>query len=151
MCSVLIGSLALLTPDGLRTTYLCMNFSPIIVAVEILGSKLTNTSIVLHPCKHIFSRYKDFVRQYVHPLQNPLIPPSLNHMVLYIAYCYTQGLAASTTRTHVSALSFTFQFRGFKDITQHFLIKKQLQGFTKLNPSSQIQHWLNQCFRQYFY
>lgn len=57
-------------------------------------------------------------------------------MVLYIAYSYTQGLAASTTRTHISALSFTFQLGGFEDITQHFLIKKQLQGFTKLNPSS---------------
>lgn len=75
------------------------------------------------------------MKQYVHPLHSPL-PPSLNHMVLYIAYCYTQGLAASTTRTHISALSFTFQLGGFEDITQHFLIKKQLQGFTKLNPSS---------------
>lgn len=75
------------------------------------------------------------MKQYVHPLHSPL-PPSLNHMVLYIAYCYTQRLAASTTRTHISALSFTFQLGGFEDITQHFLIKKQLQGFTKLNPSS---------------
>lgn len=54
---------------------------------------------------------------------------------MYIAHCYQQGLAASTTRTHISALSFTFQLGGYQDLTQNFLIKKQLQGFSKVRPT----------------
>jgi hypothetical protein len=45
-------------------------------------------------------------------------------------------LAASTAKTHVSALSYTFQLGGFQDFTQHFIVKKQLQGFSKVRPSS---------------
>jgi hypothetical protein len=54
---------------------------------------------------------------------------------LYIAHCFTRGFAAATARTHISALGFVFQLGGFPDITQHFVIKKQLQGFAKLKPS----------------
>ena len=39
-------------------------------------------------------------------------------------------------RTAVSALSFVFQLGGFTDITQHFIVKKMLQGFQKIKPSS---------------
>lgn len=56
--------------------------------------------------------------------------------MLYIANCYRQGLAASTTRTHLSALSFTFQLSGYNDITQHFWVKKQLQGYSKVKPAN---------------
>lgn len=63
------------------------------------------------------------------------LPPVLSHLVLYIAHCYKQGLAASTTKTHISALSYTFQLAGYPDLTQHFLVKKQLQGFSKVRPT----------------
>lgn len=63
------------------------------------------------------------------------LPPVLSHLVLYIAHCYKQGLAASTTKTHISALSYTFQIAGYPDLTQHFLVKKQLQGFSKVRPT----------------
>ena len=63
------------------------------------------------------------------------LPRMLSHHVLYIAHCYRQGLAASATKTHISALSYTFQLAGYPDLTQHFLVKKQLQGFSKVRPS----------------
>lgn len=63
------------------------------------------------------------------------LPPVLSHLVLYIAHCYKQGLAASTTKTHCSALSYTFQLAGYPDLTQHFPVKKQLQGFSKVRPT----------------
>ena len=84
--------------------------------------------------KCIFSRYKNFIKRCIHPDQDPL-PPSLDHLLLYIAFCYRQNLAASTTKTHIAALSFTFKLGNYQDLTQHFLVKKQLVGFTKLNPS----------------
>lgn len=63
------------------------------------------------------------------------LPPVLSHLILYIAHCYKQGFAASTTKTHMSALSYTFQLAGYPDLTQHFLVKKQLQGFSKVRPT----------------
>lgn len=42
------------------------------------------------------------------------------------------NLAASTTKTHIAALSFTFKLGNYQDLTQHFLVKKLLVGFTKL-------------------
>ena len=63
------------------------------------------------------------------------LPQVLSHLILYIAHLYRQGLAASTIKTHISALSYTFQLAGYPDLTQHFLVKKQLQGFSKVRPS----------------
>lgn len=74
--------------------------------------------------KNIFLTYKQFLQNHVDKAANPLVP-KLSHLVAYIAHCFTQGLAASTTRTHISALSFIFQLGGHQDLTQHFIIKKQ--------------------------
>ena len=46
-----------------------------------------------------------------------------------------QDLAAATTRTFISLLSFIFPFGSYEDITQHFICKKMLQGFQKAKPS----------------
>lgn len=84
--------------------------------------------------KNIFLTYKQFLQDHMDKAANPLVP-KLSHLVSYIAHCFTQGLAASTARTHISALSFIFQLGGHQDLTQHFIIKKQLQGYSKTKPS----------------
>lgn len=84
--------------------------------------------------RNIFATYKSSIHDQIDKNSSPL-PPSLSHLLMYIAHCYQQGLAASTTRTHISALSFTFQLGGYQDLTQNFLIKKQLQGFSKVRPT----------------
>lgn len=66
--------------------------------------------------KNIFLTYKQFLQNHVDKAANPLVP-KLSHLVAYIAHCFTQGLAASTTRTHISALSFIFQLGGYQDLT----------------------------------
>ncbi|XP_056019237.1 uncharacterized protein LOC130054234 isoform X2 [Ostrea edulis] len=83
--------------------------------------------------RNIFASYKTFIRAHVDKNSTPL-PPSLSHLLLYIAHCFQSGLAASTTRTHIAALSFTFQLGGYQDLTQNFLVRKQLQGFSKVKP-----------------
>ena len=60
----------------------------------------------------------------------------MQHLTAFIAHCYIKGSAASTVRTAVSALSFVFQLGAFTDITQHIIVKKILQGFQKIKPSS---------------
>ena len=98
-----------------------------------ISSSLSSDSLGLY--RRVFSAYKSFVSESVDNHVQPL-PPVLSHLVLYIAHCYRQGLAASTTKTHISALSYTFQIAGYPDLTQHFLVKKQLQGFSKVRPSN---------------
>lgn len=55
-------------------------------------------------------------------------------MSAFIAHCFQSKLAASTTRTLVSSLSFIFKLGDFSDVTQHFIIKKMLQGYQICKP-----------------
>lgn len=73
--------------------------------------------------------------QFFGPTEQPL-PPSLKHLTAFIAHCYIKGLAASTTRTFISSLSFIFQLGNYQDISQTFLIKKMLKGFHKSKPTT---------------
>lgn len=85
--------------------------------------------------KSAFVSYRDFINMHFGSCVNPL-PPSPQHLSAFIANCFLRKLAASSTRTLVSSLSFIFQLGGFQDITQHFIIKKTLIGFQKCKPSS---------------
>lgn len=105
-------------------------------ADSLIGKSLSKESRLSY--KKIFQGYQQFIYNEIDKTAHPL-PPSLSHLVLYIAHCFTKGLAAATTRTHISALGFIFQLGGFPDITQHFVIKKQLQGFAKVKPSQDLR------------
>ena len=98
----------------------------------LIRSSLSEDSLSSY--RNIFATYRSFIHAQVDKNASPL-PPLLSHLLLYIAHCYQSGLAASTTRTHIAALSFTFQLGGYQDLTQNFLVKKQLQGFSKVKPA----------------
>lgn len=51
------------------------------------------------------------------------------YIILFIAVCFSQGLACSTVTTYVSALSFQHKIRNMADPTQNFIVKKCLQGY----------------------
>lgn len=80
--------------------------------------------------KAAFVTYRDFINMHFGSGINPS-SLSLQHLSAFIANCFLRKLAASSTRTLVSSLSFIFQ----QDITQHFIIKKMLIGFQKCKPS----------------
>lgn len=84
--------------------------------------------------KSAFVTYRDFINMHFGSGVNPS-SLSLQHLSAFIANCFLRKLAASSTRTLVSSLSFIFQLGGFQDITQHFIIKKMLIGFQKCKPS----------------
>lgn len=85
--------------------------------------------------KATYLNYQNFVIQFFGPTEQPL-PPSLKHLTAFIAHCNIKGLAASTTRTFISSLSFIFQLGNYQDISQTFLIKKMLKGFHKSKPTT---------------
>ena len=99
----------------------------------LLRSSLSQSTISSY--HSAFQTYKQFIVQTFGDQVKPL-PPSLQHMSAFIAHCFLTNLAASTTRTLVSSLGFTFKLGDFDDITQHFIVKKMLQGYQKCKPSN---------------
>jgi hypothetical protein len=103
---------------------------------HLLRKSLSQSSVSAY--KSSFAAYRAFIWHHFGPSANPL-PPSLHHLSAFIAHCFLKQLAASTTRTLVSSLSFTFQLSGYQDISQHFIIRKMLVGFKKCKPSSEAR------------
>ena len=98
----------------------------------LLFKSLSPTTISAY--KSAFQSYKSFIlKTYGH--NTLILPPCLTHLVSFIAHCYQLHLAVSTTRTTLSALSFIFQLNGSEDLTQHFVIKKMIQGFKNAKPA----------------
>uniref|UniRef100_A0A8W8P4R3 Uncharacterized protein n=1 Tax=Magallana gigas TaxID=29159 RepID=A0A8W8P4R3_MAGGI len=90
---------------------------------------------ILSAYKSAYLTYNFFIEQSFQYNASPL-PPCVHHLSTFIAHCYLKGFAASTTSTLVSSLSFILQLGNYTDITQHFSIRKMLQGFRKSKPSS---------------
>ena len=93
-----------------------------------------SSSSSIRAYRSVFNTYNDFVCQFFPNEQ--CLPPSMQHLSGFLVHCYLEGLAAATTRTFISLLSFIFPFGSYEDITQHFICKKMLQGFQKAKPSA---------------
>ena len=61
-----------------------------------------------------------------------LWPIPLDHITQFIAYQSCLGIAPSTVKCYVSALSFYNKLDNCEDFTQHFVVKKMLDGMTRL-------------------
>jgi GTP cyclohydrolase I len=68
--------------------------------------------------------------------QEMVFPASLEHLTLFIAYCFQKKLASSTVLTYMSAISFLLQLGGYEDLTGHFIISKALLGYHKENDAN---------------
>ncbi|XP_069101839.1 uncharacterized protein [Argopecten irradians] len=95
----------------------------------LLSSALSKSSTESY--RHAYQMYVRFLQRHLDS-QSKALPPNVQHLTLFIAHCYQTGLAAATVTTYVSALGYIFRMGNFEDITQHFIIKKTLQGFQKL-------------------
>ena len=80
------------------------------------------------------SYYKYFMENYFP--RAPLFPASIEHLTLFIAFCYSNNFSCSTVTTYISILSYIHNMGGFPDFTQNFVIKKSLQGLKKLTSKS---------------
>ena len=59
-------------------------------------------------------------------------PPPLDHLINFIAYLSVKGLAPSTARSYVSAISFKCKLIANSDPSKHFLVIKVLEGMKRL-------------------
>ena len=58
-------------------------------------------------------------------------PPPLDQVVQFVAYMSVKGLAWSTARTYLMGIAFICKVSGGLDVTQHFLVKKLIEGFRR--------------------
>ena len=103
--------------------------------MSLLSNSLSENTSTSY--RHAFRLYDDFI------CSNPVVakgsvslPPSVQNLSMFIAYCFNKGLASATVISYMSALSFIFKLGNYPDVPQHFIIRKMLQGFKKLRSTS---------------
>lgn len=61
-------------------------------------------------------------------------PSKEQHIILFIANCFESGLAPSTIRTYVAAISFVHKINSWPDYMQSFIVQKMLEGYRRSRP-----------------
>ena len=64
------------------------------------------------------------------------LPISDYIIALFIAYMYNRGVAVSTVRTHMSAITFSHKILGLPSPSESFLVCKLLKGFSNIRRTS---------------
>ncbi|VDI11053.1 Hypothetical predicted protein, partial [Mytilus galloprovincialis] len=59
-------------------------------------------------------------------------PPSISHLVNYVAYLSKLGYAPATVKVYLSGLSYYLRINELTDLTSSFIIQKMLKGMDKL-------------------
>ena len=59
-------------------------------------------------------------------------PVPVSENMLFISYCYECGLASSTIKSYIAGVSFAHKIRNCPDSTKHFVVKKILEGYSKV-------------------
>ena len=95
------------------------------VATNLIHGSLAKSSKESY--RRVFAFYKEFMLLYFP--QEMVFPASLEHLTLFIAYCFQKKLASSTVLTYMSAISFLLQLGGYE--VSHFIISKALLGYHK--------------------
>ncbi|XP_062589074.1 uncharacterized protein LOC134250724 isoform X1 [Saccostrea cucullata] len=82
--------------------------------------------------------YTTFQQKYFPDSQ--LFPISANQLFLFISHCFQKSLAPQTVLGYLSALTHFSKMEGNEDPTQHFKVKRAIQGFQKLKakPDSRL-------------
>jgi hypothetical protein len=79
--------------------------------------------------KRAMQKYREFATVYFP--NNPILPITVEHLVLFIAFCMHKNLALNTVSSYVSMLNCVQGMAGFHDFSHNFVIKKSLEGYRK--------------------
>ena len=55
-------------------------------------------------------------------------PSPVEHVILFISYCFDLGYSPSTISTYISGIGFFHKFRNLEDPKAAFIVKKLLEG-----------------------
>lgn len=63
----------------------------------------------------------------------------MEHIILFISYCFDIGYSPSTITTYMSGISFYHKLRDLKDPTALFIVKKLLEGCRRIRPRQDVR------------
>ena len=78
--------------------------------------------------RNALSAFTIFRRRYNFP---DAWPSPVEHVALFISYCFATGYSPSTIATYVSGISFYHKIHNLEDPTAVFIVKKLLEGFRR--------------------
>jgi len=73
--------------------------------------------------------YREFATVYFP--NNPILPITVEHLVLFIALCMHKNLAFNTVSSYVSMLNYVQRMAGFHDFSHNCVIKTSLESYRK--------------------
>ena len=102
--------------------------------LALIVSHLINSS--LQPCslptyKRSWKLFYDFFHTSF-PGVKVILPISVPHLALFIAYLFDRNYAASTANTYISAVSYSHKLFSLPDPTKVFFLVQMLKGYGKL-------------------
>ena len=108
--------------------------------LEGVAQSLLYNSLAGSSCS-TYARARTFLGKFYNDTfhQTLQFPVSIQHMLLFIAYCFSHGLASGTVTTYLSAISYEHKIRQFQDPTESFIVKKCLKGYQKLKSSNDVR------------
>lgn len=59
-------------------------------------------------------------------------PINIQHVILFISWCFEKGLSSSTIHTYISGLNFFHKLHGGSDLFDEFIISKLVEGCCRL-------------------
>lgn len=66
-------------------------------------------------------------------------PASLDSIVSFTAYLSLSGYSYSTASSYISGISFYFKINGWDDLTQAFIVRKMLKGYSKFHSRKDLR------------
>ena len=100
------------------------------VTVKLLQEALTPATRQAYQLS--WNRFHSFASA----LQKSALPATIPTVVKFVAYLYSSGLASSTITSTVSAVSYLHKVNMLPDPTAAFVVRKVLQGASKLRGTS---------------
>ena len=73
--------------------------------------------------------YREFATVYFP--NNPILPITVEHLVVFIAFCMHKKLAFNTVSSYVSMLNYVQRMAGFHDFSHNCVIKTSLESYRK--------------------
>ena len=93
---------------------------------KLLSASVAANSQIVY--KNALSAFTTFRQRYNFP---DAWPSPVEHVALFISYCFETGYSPSTIATYVSGISFYHKTHNLEDPTAVFIVKKLLEGFRR--------------------
>ena len=102
------------------------------VDLECQAARLLDASMAQHTHKAYDKGIKAFDDFRLLSSHNLLWPPPVQHIIEFVSYLSLKGSAPNTAKSYLSGIGFKCKMLGCVDVTQNFIIKKLLVGFSKV-------------------